>query len=403
MKKLVNIIVIIAIIAYILFPTTTVKAESKTLQDYKNEVASLKSKKDYNNQLTNSAIASIDAKRNAIVEANNTIEANEETVEQSKTKVIESEEQIKIKTEELKDVINILQYTEINQDELYMDYVFTATSIPDMMQREAVVAQIADYTQSELESLEQLIDENKALQVKLAEDNVTLTNSISNYEQQVKELEKYIDSLATIGMDYDEQIAAQENLIRLFEEAGCSNTDSVDDCYYNKKTGSKYFSRPLVSGIVTQEWSSYSGGHKGIDIGGNAPGTYVYAPADGTVIRVAYRQSCGGNEIYMHHTVNGVAYTTEFAHLRSINVQNGEYVRKGQVIATVGGDSSTWWYDKCTSGAHLHYSIAYGYWLGSGYYGYSSWYTFTSNTKAVNVESISNIRNAYYWRFYDRG
>ena len=45
--------------------------------------------------------ASIDAKRNAIIEANNTIAKNESAVEDAKIKVAESEEAIKLKTKDL--------------------------------------------------------------------------------------------------------------------------------------------------------------------------------------------------------------------------------------------------------------------------------------------------------------
>ena len=139
-----------------------------------------------------------------------------------------------------------------------------------------------------------------------------------------------------------------------------------------------------------------------MDIGGNAKGTPIYAPANGTVASVVYKSSCGGNIIYMHFTVNGKAYTGEFAHLTSINVKKGQYVTKGSVIGTIGGDSSTWYYDKCTTGLHLHYAIAYGYYLGGGSNGYTSWSTFTSNTKATSVQAITGIKNQRGWTWRGR-
>lgn len=400
MKKVVNFIIILSLLVVLVTPTTSL-AKSKTLQDYKNEVAKLENQQSENNRLTESTKASINAKRNAILKANNTISDNENKVEDAKTKVAESQEQIKIKTEEMKDVIKVLQYTDINSDEMYMDYLFDSSSISELMEREAVVKQIVTYTQQQLDDLEALIKKNEDLQVKLNNDNIELNNSISSYEQQVAELEAYIEKLATIGMDYDEQIKAQKNMIKMFEKAGCKNSDSVDDCYYNKKEASGQFLRPLNSGRVTQKWGN--NGHKGIDLGGNKKGTPIYAPANGTVAHVAYKQSCGGNIIYMHHTVGGKAYTTEFAHLTSIYVKNGQYVKQGTVIGTVGGDSSTFYYDHCTSGTHLHYAVAYGYYLGSGSNGYSKWSTFTSNTKATNVQSITGLKNSKGWTWSTRG
>lgn len=400
MKRVISFISILSLVL-VMFMPLSVNAASKTLRDYKNEVAKLQSQKQENDRLTASTRNSIDAKRNAILNANNTISANEQKVEDSKALVAESQEEIKIKTEELKDVINILQYSNINSDEVYMDYLFDSQSIEDLMERQAIVEQVVEYTQEQLDSLDKLIHENEQLQVQLASDNVALNNSITAYEKQVEELEAYIEKLATIGLDYNEQIKAQQNLIKTFEAAGCKDNDSIDDCYYNKGGSSGAFSRPLVSGVVTQAWGN--NGHKGMDIGGNKKGTYVYAPANGTVAYTAYHQSCGGNIIYMHFKVGGKAYTGEFAHLTSINVKNGQTVTKGTVIGTVGGDSSTWYYDKCTTGPHLHYAIAYGYYLGGGSDGYKSWSTFTTNTKATSVQSITGIKNQKGWRFTTRG
>lgn len=401
-KKIINIIFILSLVITTIIPVLpTDEVKAKTLQDYKNEVAKLESQQSENNKLTAETKASINAKRNAILSANNTIAENETKVESAKVKVAESQEQIKIKTEEMKDVIKVLQYTNLNSNEMYLDYLFDSSSISELIERQVVIEQIIKYTQSQLNELDSLIKTNQELQVKLADENVNLNSSISSYEKQVQELEAYIEKLATIGLDYKEQITAQKSLIKTFEDAGCKNNDDLDECFYNKREASGSFSRPLNSGKVTQKWGN--NGHKGIDLGGNKKGTPIYAPANGTVAHVAYKQSCGGNIIYMHHTVGGQAYTTEFAHLTAIYVKNGQYVRKGTVIGTVGGDSSTFYYDSCTSGTHLHYAVAYGYYLGSGSNGYSKWSTFTTNTKATNVQTITGLKNTRGWTWTTRG
>lgn len=401
MKKSINIILIICLIVITFCPVSKVEAANTTLKDYKNELSKAQNEKEENNRLTNASKNEINQKRNAILNANNTIAENENKVEEAKIKVAESQEQIKIKNEELKDVINVLQYSQINSDEIYMDYLFNSSSITELMERQAVVEQIVGYTQKQLDDLDALIKENEALQVKLANDNVTLNNSITENEKRVEELEAYIEKRASIGLDYDEKIKALQNNIKSFEAAGCKDNDKLDDCFYNKNVQSGAFSRPLNSGKVTQAWGN--NGHKGMDIGGNAKGTPIYAPANGTVAHVAYKQSCGGNEIYMHYTVGGKAYTGEFAHLTAIYVKPGQYVTKGTVIGTVGGDSSTWYYDSCTTGTHLHYAIAYGYYLGAGANGYRSWSTFTTNTKATSVQSITGIKNQRGWKWSGRG
>lgn len=400
MKKIITIALIISLLTINIVPINIVNA--KTLGQYKNELAKLESQAAENKRITANKKASIDAKRNAIIQANNTISANETAVENAKIKVAESEEAIKLKTKDMNNIIDMLQYTNNNTNGIYYEYLLGASTITDLIERQGVVEQIANHTEEELQSLEKLIDENTTLQTTLKKENETLSSSITTYEQEVRDLEKYIDSLASIGLDKDAEIKDYKDNIKLFEKAGCRDGDDLQACYYNKNESySTYFSRPLISGRVTQAWGN--NGHKGIDLGGNKKGTPIYAPANGTVAIVAYRQSCGGNEIYMHHNVGGQAYTTEFAHLTSIYVKKGQRVNKGDVIATVGGDSSTFWYDGCTSGTHLHYSVAYGYYRGSGTNGYNSWSTFTYNTRATSVKNISNFNNKRGWTWSSRG
>lgn len=402
MKKICNILICISLIFTLLLPLNTVSASSKTtLQDVKDVLTEMQNKQAQNNRLTNEAKASIDAKRNAIVSANNTISANETKVEESKVKVTESQEQIKVKTEELKNVIKTLQYTGATSQSIYMDYVFESSSISELIERESIIEQITEYTQKELEDLEQLIKDNEALQNQLTKDNDALTSSISDYEKQVEELEAYVSKLASIGMDYSKQIESQKTLIKQYEDAGCKNSDTIDECYNNKFLAvSTGFLRPLRSGRVTQAWGN--NGHKGMDLGGNAKGTPIYAPAYGVVAATSYKNSCGGNIIYIHHNINGKAYTTEYGHLTAIYVKVGQSVTPNTVIGTVGGDSSTFYYDKCTSGTHLHYSVAYGHYLGGGTSGYSKWSIFTANTKATSLESITNLKNTRGWKWTTR-
>lgn len=79
-----------------------------------------------------------------------------------------------------------------------------------MIERQAVIEQVVEYTYDELGQLNDLIVENEQLQVDLKNENENLENSIVSYESQVEELEAYIETLATIGLDYDEQIKAQK-------------------------------------------------------------------------------------------------------------------------------------------------------------------------------------------------
>lgn len=408
MKKIINIMLISSLILISFTPLTEVQAanSNQTLKQYKEELEEFRHKKAENNRLTKETMAQIDSKRNAIVNANKTIQSNENKVEQAKQDIVSSQEDIKIKNKELEEIISTLQLTEQNQAEIYVDYIFSSSNITELIERQAVVEQIINHTKKELDDLQSLIKKNEDLQVKLADENDSLENSITEYEKKVQELEAFIESRASVGLDYEDQIKALESQVKTFSDAGCKDNDVIQKCYYDKKNQSGIipsgaFSRPLNSGRVTQAWGN--NGHKGIDLGGNPKGTPIYAPANGTIAYVKYKSNCGGNIIYMHSFVNGQAYTTEYAHLTEVRVSKGQSVYKGQIIGTVGGDSSTWYYDKCTTGAHLHYAIAYGYYLGGGTYGYNSWSKFQTNSKATSIQAISGIPNKAGTKFTTRG
>ena len=157
---------------------------------------------------------------------------------------------------------------------------------------------------------------------------------------------------------------------------------------------SSEFKRPLKSGRVGSEFGKRYHPtqhvyklHTGIDLQ-TGEGKPVLASAAGRVAAIIKKASCGGNQVYLHHNINGVYYTTVYMHLLSYNVKVGDVVRQGEQIGKVGG-GSTKSYDKCTTGPHLHFSVATGLYFGSAPYGYSSYSTF--------VKKLLNPRTVVYF------
>ena len=177
MKKIIIFTIIFSLLTVNIVPLTEVNA--KTLKDYKNELAKLESESAANKRVTANTKAKINQKRNAIITANNTITSNETKVENSKIKVAESEEQIKLKNKDMENTIELVQYTRNGSNDIYFDYILNSSTTTELMTRQSRIQQIASHTQEELIELEKLIDENKELQIQLEKDNVTLTNSIS--------------------------------------------------------------------------------------------------------------------------------------------------------------------------------------------------------------------------------
>lgn len=85
--------------------------------------------------------------------------------------------------------------------------------------------------------------------------------------------------------------------------------------------------------------------HAGLDIAA-APGSPVYAPADGVVSFAGYDQGYG-KLVSIDH---GYGVTTRFGHTSQIYVQVGQKVSKWDVVAAVGNTGRS-------TGPHLHYEV----------------------------------------------
>ena len=86
--------------------------------------------------------------------------------------------------------------------------------------------------------------------------------------------------------------------------------------------------------------------HNGMDF--SAPsGTYIYATGDGTVIKAEHGYGGYGKMITIDH---GFGYETRYAHMQSFKVDEGDEVKRGQLIGTVGSTGTS-------SGPHVHYEV----------------------------------------------
>lgn len=102
-----------------------------------------------------------------------------------------------------------------------------------------------------------------------------------------------------------------------------------------------------ASGKVIVPYSTAEGGNKGIDIAGTR-GSPVYASDAGKVVYVGNQLRGYGNLIMIKH---GEDYITAYAHNDSMLVNNGQNVKAGQKIATMGNTGA--------STVALHFQIRY--------------------------------------------
>jgi murein DD-endopeptidase MepM/ murein hydrolase activator NlpD len=115
--------------------------------------------------------------------------------------------------------------------------------------------------------------------------------------------------------------------------------------------------------------------HRGIDYA--APiGTPIKAAGDGKVIRSAY-DKLNGHHVFIQH---GQKYTTKYLHLNKRRVKNGQRVKQGQIIGTLGRTGRV-------TGAHLHYEF-----LVNGVH---------RNPKTVKLPDAEPIAKRERARFYE--
>ena len=99
-------------------------------------------------------------------------------------------------------------------------------------------------------------------------------------------------------------------------------------------------------GIRTDPFTFLARRHEGIDLVAEI-GTKVYATGDGIVTLSKSSRKGYGNEVIIDHSFG---YSTRYGHLNEIFVMEGQQVKRGQVIATVGNTGRS-------TGPHLHYEV----------------------------------------------
>ncbi|MDD5865755.1 MAG: peptidoglycan DD-metalloendopeptidase family protein [bacterium] len=403
MKKLIKIILVLLLMFSF---NHKVDAAANTLADLKKELQELKYEKAQNDAAKNKTQSEINAENSKISSAHNEVEKAEEDINQAKIQIENSTKEIENMKQKAEEMLTFYQL--ISNDSSFLDFVGGASSATDVVMRSDAINQIIEYTQNELKKMQSLIEENQELQVDLVKKQNDLEEKIKEYESSLASLKNDLSSLVEVTLDISEQIAAQEKLIKYYEDIGCKDNDLLSKCV--DVANSSKFLRPTIRGYISSGfgWRSfylngkpYSDYHPANDIAGNAGGTQVYATAAGTVAAVISKASCGGNQVYIHVRVQGVAYTLTYAHLMDVYVKVGDVVTQQTVIGTVGGGGKTlkvnggW--DTCSTGYHLHYAVTKGFYLGGGSEGYTSYSKYISNS--IQPPNLPAYGKWYYSRY----
>lgn len=177
----------------------------------------------------------------------------------------------------------------------------------------------------------------------------TIQSSIQSNKYMIEKLKKDKNYYERMEEELSRQSASIQNMIAsLAKKTSQSGTQQV-------QVSSKGFIRP-ISGPITSPFGYRIHPifktrifHSGIDIGGPNGGA-IKASNDGKVIYSGWYGGYGKVVILDHGVIDGKPITTLYAHMSSILVSNGQFVKKGQ---TVGKEGSTGY----STGPHCHFEV----------------------------------------------
>ncbi len=179
--------------------------------------------------------------------------------------------------------------------------------------------------ETEIRKLANIIDDNAGLKKKVQE-NETATATIKKLNSELEELKNlssYYDSLFV-------SISGQSSLIEQIPTIRPVTAEAFISARF---------------GMKNDPFSGKMKPHLGVDFAYKT-GTPVVATANG-VVSFAGKEKGFGKLIRITH---GSGYVTMYAHLEDISVKEGEAVKKGQKIGTLGNTGRS-------IGPHLHYEI----------------------------------------------
>ena len=401
MKKLSRILLVF-IFLFALFTPYVVNASSnaKTLAELRKELKALQNKAATNKSNQSATKSKINSANNSISTKRSEIEKNTKDIADATAE----SEKLTVEIEEGKKELDglVAAYQIASENNVYLEYLFDSKSYEDLVYRSALSEQVLDYISDKINAYQDKIIYNNELKVELAEKSVQLESDINSLATDIEKWDSYIDSLDDALVSIDDEISSTKELINYYVNIGCGENENLESCVAVK--GDTKFIRPLTKGVVTSEFGyrthpvtgKTSSFHSGTDIGGNSEGTSVYAIANGMVGKIIRKSSCGGNMVYVYHTIKGVKYTSCYMHLLTINVSVGQSVSSNTVVGTVGGGKGTASYETCSTGAHLHLSLATG-WYGQTYTTYAQWKSHLVNPR--NYVSLPSGRTYFYSRY----
>jgi murein DD-endopeptidase MepM/ murein hydrolase activator NlpD len=194
------------------------------------------------------------------------------------------------------------------------------------------------------------------------EDSITgLKAKLSEYEERTRKLAilaglETLNAGSEVGIGGGRELPEDFEALNVLEERASSLDGTLDQVRERLDERARWISSmPTITpvrGITTSAYGvrrdPISGGrafHQGIDISA-APRAPVRASAAGIVIQSGWSGGLG-KAVYISH---GYGLNTRYGHLADIAVEEGQRVKRGDIIGYVGNTGRS-------TGYHLHYEV----------------------------------------------
>ena len=388
-------LVFVLVLVNFTMPKEVEEVEAKTLRDLKAELEA--KQKEYENsksqkELTEGEIASTRKNIDAI---NTEISNIQKEMLDLTNEINELNEEIEKKEKEIKSIMNYYQLS--NGESAYLEYIFNAVDFTDFIYRLSIAEQLSKYNDKLIDEYNAKIEENNQKKKELDEKTISLNAKQVKLQEHLKSLRGNLDLIVEENMSIEDEIKVLKEYIDTYQNKyKCGLDEDINVCGRDKLPPGTKFYRPVVSGSISAHYGWYSPWgqstwHYGTDFAGTGHGANVYAIASGKVAAIVNRASCGGNMVYIQHVVNGTRYTSGYFHLSHVNVHVGQTVTHETVIGGVGGNPGIEWWDRCSTGTHLHLQLAYGLYL-EDYYSYSGF-----EAKSIDPRLAINLPGVGVW------
>ena len=297
MSKKYNVLFLICAVTYLLLPLTSASAE--TLKDYKDLLEKYENEQKANQAEINKTESAIASSKAQIENIKREIQVMTAEVQKMEEEVIESDNLIKEKSLETK---QLFEYLQVSQSEnLYLEYAFDATTMTDLIYRVSVVQQLTEYNDNLIKELEALIEANKKKTIELENKQVEMEQKQQSLTAKITQLTGVKASLNENSVSVKQQIKIYQEIVKSYKDAGCKDNDVIGrDCAVTNSVAGWY--RPIESGYVTSEFGYRWGSlHRAVDVSNKNPySTKIYPVANGT-IKAKYYDSYGALPIVIEH------------------------------------------------------------------------------------------------------